>query len=69
MLMGITERKREMKTGKILGRIGMSASLFGIGASVSPISMFGFVREFNILLLVSMALLIVSHVVLLQVRR
>ena len=57
-----------MKTGKILGRLGFAFSTFGIGASVAPISMFGFVREFNMLLAVSVTLLILSHVVLLQVK-
>lgn len=58
-----------MKAGRILGRIGISAALILMGMAIAMTLTFGFVREFNALLVLSVALLTVSHMVLLQVRK
>lgn len=58
-----------MKTRKILGRAGISASLLLIGMALAMILTFGFTREFNVLFVISVTLLGASHVVLYQVRK
>ena len=58
-----------MKFRKMFGRVGISASLILMGMALAMILTFGFAREFNILFIISVALLGASHVVLYQVRK
>ena len=58
-----------MKTRRIFGRVGISASLILMGMALAMTLTFGFVREFNALFVISVALLTASHAVLYQVRK
>lgn len=58
-----------MKARIILGRAGISASLILMGMATAMILTFGFVREFNALFVISVALLGASHVALHQVKK
>ena len=58
-----------MKTGKILGRFGISAALILMGMALAMTLTFGFVREFNLLFAIAAVNFVASHVLLLQVRK